>query len=299
MAYQSNIRKAFGLLYPTGRAWQYARGSEDRDAVQEYYTDGTGEVYTDGIGEPYYYEIEQFEATIGKRLIDAKLKAFDDAYAALLGVTNSILPDNDYFDEIDATKWEQTLRLLSNISDLEERKKRISQKLNYPNGVVERLNKDFIQEQLQAAGFNVYITENRFWNGTKYEVADPDDLGDQMVQYGLVEYGASEYGGTISGVNYTGIVANFVDEDLDNEFFTSETINPPQYGEIEYGASEYGGLTTTRLDRDIQLQASFFVGGSSFPSFVNIDINRKEEFRQLLLKLKPMHTLGFLYINYI
>lgn len=298
MAYQSDIRKTFGLLYPTGRAWQYARGSEDRDAVQEYYTDGTGEVYTDGIGEPYYYEIEQFEATIGKRLIDAKLKAFDDAYAALLGVTNSILPDNDDFDEIDAAKWEQTLRLLSNISDLEERKKRISQKLNYPNGVVERLNKDFIQEQLQAAGFNVYIIENRFWNGSEYEIIDPDTLTDKISQLGIGELGSVELGGTIAGVNYTGIIANFVDEDLDGNFFESEVINPPQLGEQKLGTFELGGLTSERLSREKQLQASFFVGGSSFPSFVNIDANRKDEFRQLLLKLKPMHTLGYLYINY-
>lgn len=298
MGYQSKIRKAYGLLFPTGRAWQFARGSEDRDAVQEYYTDGTGEVYTDGIGEPYYYEIERFDATTGKRLIDARLKAFDNAYASLLGVTDSILPDNDKFDENDATNWEQTLRILSNLTDLEERKKRISRQLFYPNGIVERLNKQFIQEQLQSVGFDVYIQENRFWNGTEYEVVDPDTLSDKVSQLGLGNLGNVELGGTIPGVNYTGIVANYVDEDLDNKFFDTEITNPPQLGENQLGTFELGGLTTTRLSREIQLQASFFIGGPSFPSFVNIDSNRKDEFRQLVLKLKPAHTLAFLYINY-
>jgi hypothetical protein len=52
MDYQSKIRKLYGLLFPTGRAWQYSRGSENREGLQENYFDGDTIDFTDGVGEP-------------------------------------------------------------------------------------------------------------------------------------------------------------------------------------------------------------------------------------------------------
>lgn len=298
MDYQSKIRKLFALLFPTGRAWQYLKGSEDREGIEDIFTDGFSNNFTDGYGIPFYSFLPQFTSTTSKRLTDAKLKSFDTAYEDTIGIQDSILPDNDNFDSVDADRWERVLQIPSNTTDLEIRKQRIARQLYYPSGVVERSNYEFIQEQIRAAGFDVYIVENRFWNGSEFEIIDPDTLATQDMESGLPESGVYESAGEIPGIDYTNIIANFIDESLDNGFFTAPVISPVESGVFESGTIESGGGGGISLDRDIQLQASFFIGGSSFPSIVDVDITRKDEFRQLILKLKPNHTLGFEYINY-
>lgn len=298
MDFQSRIRKSYSLLFPTGRAWQYVRGSEDREAITENYTDGVDDVFTDGVGQPFYYGEPKFNASDGKAFADTKLKIYDQAYEDAISVQYSILPDNDKFDETDASRWESVLGIPNTGQDLESRKQRISRQLNYPNGIVERSHYKFIEDQLRAAGFDVYIVENRFWNGSEFEVIDPVGVGTEDLQYGVGEYGESEYGGEIAGVDYTSIIANFIDENLDNVFFDAAITDLVQYGEEQYGEFQYGAGAES-LSRDKQLQATFFLGGSSFPSIVTVDAARKDELRQLVLKLKPTHTLCFEYINYI
>ena len=268
MAYQSSIRKTYSLLFPTGRAWQYTRASEDREGIVEPYTDGFGQIYTDGIGQPYTTNIAQFIATDGKRFTDAKLKAYDRAYADTKSILNTILPDNSEFDETDADRWEMTLLIEKNLSNLEERKQRILRRLTYPNNVLERSHYQFIENQIRAAGFDVYITENRFWNGMEYEIVDPDTIGTQQMELGLPELGVNELDGTIAGVDYTGIIANYIDDSIDNAFFTAPTTTPLELGDFELGDAELGEGGAIGLSREIQLQASFFIGGKSFPSIV-------------------------------
>lgn len=299
MDYQSKIRKLYALLFPTGRAWQYVRGSESREGLQENFTDGFGNVFTDGLSQHFYSFLAQFTSSIGKRLVDAKLKSFDTAYSDTLSILDSLLPDNENFDSVDADNWERVLQIQPNTTDLEIRKQRIARQLNYPSGIVERSHYEFIQEQIRAAGFDVYVTENRFWNGSEFEIVDPDIISTQDMESGLPESGVYEAAGEIAGTDYTSIIANFIDETIDNEFFNAPPLNPIEAGVFQSGEVESGGGGITSLDRDIQLQASFFIGGSSFPSIVDVDILRKEELRQLVLKLKPAHTLVFEYINYI
>lgn len=298
MTNEAKIRLLYAKLFPTGRAWQFVRGSEDREGLEEVFTDGLGITFTDGLGMPFGTLIPEFIAPTGKRLVDSKLKAFDQAYTDAIGIQNTTLPDNSEFDEQDATNWERALLLPSNITDLELRKQRIERQLYYPAGIVERSHYKFIEEQIRAAGFDVYIIENRFWNGSAFEIVDPDLIGTQDVELGIIELGNFELGGEIAGVNYTEIIANFVDSAEDANYFSAPPTNPLELGDLELGVSELGGGNAT-LPREKQLQASFFIGGSSFPSIVDVDINRKDEFRQLVLKLKPLQTLCFAYINYV
>jgi hypothetical protein len=43
----------------------------------------------------------------------------------------------------------------------------------------------------------------------------------------------------------------------------------------------------------------FFVGGATIGTSVDIPELRKNEFRELILTLKPAHTVAVLFINYI
>jgi hypothetical protein len=74
----------------------------------------------------------------------------------------------------------------------------------------------------------------------------------------------------MDGIYYNNLIANRIDESLDVTF-----------------------------DIGSNLRATFFVGGETLGTFADVDIQRKEEFRQLILKLKPVQSIGFLLINYI
>jgi len=84
-------------------------------------------------------------------------------------------------------------------------------------------------------------------------------------QYGLLQYGFSQYGPGVS----TALVANFVDTAKDSLFV---------------------------LPSD--LAATFFIGAEEFGVNADVSASREDEFRQLILTLKPAQTIGVLLINY-
>jgi len=47
------------------------------------------------------------------------------------------------------------------------------------------------------------------------------------------------------------------------------------------------------------LTSTFFIGGAVLGDFVNVDLLRRDEFRQLILKTKPVQTVGYLLVDYI
>jgi hypothetical protein len=289
------IKELNKQLYPTGRAWGYVHGSEQVDTEVINFVDGLGNNFVDGQGNAFVASFGA-EASPSKRLVNAFLKSYERCYADVFSILNQTVADNEGFDQIDAGNWERVYGLQNNNLNLEDRKSNILRRQSHPNGVAERGTAELIQSELQAAGFDVYVTENRFPDGAGgWEVVDPDALSATPYQYGIAEYGVAEYGGELVGLDYT-ICANHIEESLDENFFTQES-SLSQYGVAEYGVAEYE--TPTPEPRDTQLRATFFIGGSSFPSIVSVPLARKDEFRQLLLKLKPAQSVVFLYVNYI
>jgi hypothetical protein len=45
-------------------------------------------------------------------------------------------------------------------------------------------------------------------------------------------------------------------------------------------------------------RSTFYIAGSTITTFATLDIARKNEFRQLVLQLKPAQTVAFLFINF-
>lgn len=214
-------------LYPTGRAWFMPKG---------------------GIFEKLHEGLAFSEAR---------------AYAAVIGQLDIILPDNENFSVEDATRWEEALGLYINTSlSLTERKEAIIRKMNYPGDTPERQSRSYIESQLQAAGFDVYVHENRF-GSVPYTTYNPIPAIYGSPYYGLALYGSS-------GLSYT-LIANYIDESKDATY-------------------SIGGLDN--------LKQTFFIGGSTFGTSANVDSLRKNEFREMILKLKPAQMAGFLLINY-
>ncbi len=192
-------------------------------------------------------------------------------YNDIVSTLDCILPDNENFTIYDARDWEIRLGITPNeLMDLADRKLAILRKLNQPGLAPAKSNWRYLEKQLRAAGFDVYVHENRFDNyPTGYITMTPFQLtGDAsyMVspQYGDFQYGDVQYGGT-----FTKFVANHISELLDWQY----------------------NITN--------LRKTFYIGGLTAGDFANVPLIRKDEFRQLILTIKPTQTVGFLLINYV
>lgn len=193
-------------------------------------------------------------------------KSEDRAYSDALAIFDSTIPDNPNFSADDASMWEKRLGIVTANTDLETRKKAILQKLNYPGAAKARGSYLFLQKQLREAGFDVYVYENRFSDGVGgYVTQDPLALsGGISNQYGDFEYGEAQYGSFFSN-----LVANFIDENRDNNFNVGSN-----------------------------LRSTFFIGANPLGSSASVPLERKSEFRHLILRLKPTQTVAFLFVNY-
>lgn len=198
-------------------------------------------------------------------------KAYNDALAIL----NSILPDNEYFTEEDAGDWERRLGMIDSTGvPLATRKLAIKRKMNFPGSIKARQHYLYIQGQLRAAGFDVYVYENRFDDGmggyvTKSPVAIGGYGGIAATQHKTtIEHGQRQHGGS-----WGNFVVNNIEQADDLSFNVGSN-----------------------------LRSTFFIGGpalESYPgTYAYVPTMRKAEFRQLILKLKPVQTLAYLFIVY-
>lgn len=192
-------------------------------------------------------------------------------YNDAISILSDILPDNANFTSDDATDWERRLGLITNLStSLSDRKLAIKNKLNQPGVNPAKQNWRYLQEQLQNAGFNVYIFENRFGSAGAYMTKTPIEVSGDSSIITAYEHGEFEHGELEHGGDYNNKVANNIDESKDRSF--------------DFGSD---------------FRSTFFIGGTPVGTFANVPLSRRDEFRQLILKTKPTQTIAFLFIHYI
>jgi hypothetical protein len=203
---------------------------------------------------------------------------FGAIYKDALQIANDQLPDNADFDINDAHDWYRRLGIYDSGSvSLSDMKAAISQKMSFPLTPLNKQNYLFIQGELIKAGFDVYVHENRFDDGMGgFITKTPTTLLAALTIYygvanmGLIEFGQTNFNGMTGGVTKC---VNYLEEDKDNYFNVGNNY-----------------------------RSTFYIGGdfsSDMNLFTNVDINRKTEFRQLILKLKAQQLCGFLLINYV
>lgn len=220
------------LLFPTGRAFRISNNS-----VKE---------------------------KIEKGIIESEVRAHND----LLSILDTILPDNDNFTAEDATRWEERLGMIVNDQvALSDRKLAIKRKMNHPGDIIARQSRDYIESQLQLAGFDVYVHEN---------------LNEQ-------------YPNIIFGASISGIAVHSTDT------------QHMQTGMVHGSPYLWGDVVANSIDWEIDqyfdigsnLKCTFIICASTIGTFANVQNERREELRQLILKLKPTQTIAYLGINYI
>ncbi len=194
------------------------------------------------------------------------------AYLDAVSIKDSSLPDNSNFSADDASAWETRLGLITNpLVALADRKLAIQRKMNHPGTIRARQNYRYLQEQLRAAGFDVYVYENRFPDGFGgYTTKTPTVFSLLPFPTSFVEHGDFEHGDIQHG----------------NIYYGDKIVNA-----IENNGDKFFDLGTN-------LRSTFFIGGSTPGSWATVDVNREVEFRQLVLKIKPVQTIAFLLINF-
>jgi hypothetical protein len=188
----------------------------------------------------------------------------NDAYSDALSILDSLLPDNANFSEADATEWERRLGLLTDeTKTLAQRKELIEKKINHPGNIVARQHYLNLERELRAAGFDVYVHENLLG-------VSPDSILGTATTMKAVHRTGMQHGQVNHGEKYQTKVVNSELQSADNGFVVT---------------SNY--------------KMSFFIGGEILGEFADVDAARETEFRQLILKIKPAQTVGYLFINYI
>ncbi len=184
------------------------------------------------------------------------------AYLDATAILYSILPDNANFTVDDATDWERRLGLITNqATSLSDRKLAIIRKLNQPGINPAKGHYLNLERELQLAGFDVYVHEN-IPAVTPLAFSGINNL--VKIQHGQVQHGQSQHGFT-----YSNKIANYIDEAKDLAFSVGGTF-----------------------------KSSFFIS-DLYGGLANVPLSRKDEFRQLILKIKQVQSIGFLYINYV
>lgn len=194
-------------------------------------------------------------------------------------------------------RWEQCLGLLGE-GTTAEREQAVSRKLSDIGG----LKASDVERELQAAGFNLYVYENRFDPGTIDYTKFP-----------------STFGSAYFGSDYFSETRRYLS--INPYFFKDASPLPGQtFGSAFFGSKTFGysgagtgaelfargsyeddlllwsSLLTAPMER---YQYSFFIAGASWGDIADVDSDRRTELRRLIMEIKPMGMWAFGFINYI
>jgi len=216
-------------------------------------------------GRAFKGPVNGYLDTLNKALSISESVAWRDA----LSTFDSMLADNANFTVDDATDWERRLGLINGTGiDLEQRKLLILQQYNFPGTILARGYWLYVQQQLQAAGFDVYVYENRFYEMGNWITKSPIEiLGGGIAENQLAD---NQLGDAQLGGSYNQLVANSIEQSIDANFNVGSN-----------------------------LRSTFFIGGATLGAYAFVPQALERQFRQLILKLKPAQTVSYLFVVYI
>lgn len=255
-----NTSTQFGWNTPHGFGVPHKYPTVEGESLTDLFMGLINQLYP--TGRAFYIP----ENGIHQKLHEGINKSFSRLLQEAKLVIDKSLPDNDNFTEEHALFLEKKFGLFTGPAiTLEERKKAIARKMAYPSGIIERQSKNFIEDQLRLSGFDVYVYENGFEEDGNLVYKTPDEiiaLNSSLQQHGDFQHGSAQHGST----GYETIANTIVFE--------------------EYSVGQ-------------NLWSTFFISGSIISEGAEIPEDRKKEFIELILKLKPAHTVAFPIINYV
>lgn len=178
-----------------------------------------------------------------------------EVYNDSVGVLDSLMPDNDNFAEDDCKVWEKTLSI-SPATSLANRKASIYRKMQFPSNVKGRQHKNYLEYQLNQAGFICKI----------YEWPEVINYVTGTVHSLDTEHSAEVLHSSLIFPTFSQIVANFIEPEKEIPI----TID----------------LVTGK--------GTFWISGLTFDSPITIPSDRLAEFRHIILSIKPLQMVGII-----
>ena len=206
---------------------------------------------------------------ISRKLHEGLILSEERLYNDAISILDSILPDNNNFTEDDATAWERRLGLIISLDvPLSDRKRAIARKMQHPGTQKPRQHFLYVQEELRKAGFDVYVYENRFPDGSGgYETKTPQEVAISPIGF-EAQHGQFQHGQLQHGAVLVEKIVNSIDSFVDAPFDVGDN-----------------------------LKSTFFISSSTLGVNAIILESRMLEFRQLVLKLKPVQTVCFPFVS--
>lgn len=199
----------------------------------------------------------------------ALAKSEERAYNDAVSTMDSLMPDNPNFSLADAADWERRLGLITNLATpFADRKAAILRKMQAPGRNPAKGHYLYLERQLQLAGFPVYVYENlKPVYPSGYDFYNPADLNPLILTQS--QHGDKQHG------------------DVQSAYINQVIVNTlSNYDDVNFNIGN-------------SLAATFFIGGAPLGTYVNIPASREAEFRQLVLQLKQVQTVAYLFINFV
>lgn len=178
-----------------------------------------------------------------------------EVYNDTVGILDSLIPDNGNFSEDDCKVWEKTLSV-SPAANLADRKAAIYRKMQFPSNVKGRQHKNYLEYQLNQAGFICKVYE---WFDIAGLITSTDHSTETIHSAGTLH-------SVLVFPSFTQVVANFIEPEKEEPI----TLN----------------LTNAK--------SIFWISGLTFNSPITIPSDRIAEFRHIILTIKPLHSIGLI-----
>lgn len=289
----NDVRSMVMSLFPTGRAWDFMRGTKKIAGEAEYYVDGSGENYTDGAGN-HYISHGEINGDFNAAFFEIICNILKDESQKISNVLYQKFPDNPYFSIDDAANHERVLGIVPSIgATFDERKQVLLARMSNKRDDEFQGTREYLENVLRSSGFDVYVHENRFPSESV-----PAQVGTAMCGVDTIGGGViSDYPfeAIYPDASYDQICVNNIRSEDDADFFDS--VPGTQIGIAECGID----TLASDEENDIYnlLPYILFIGGAVYPAKADIPSARIRECRDLILKTKETHILTLLYINQI
>jgi uncharacterized protein YmfQ (DUF2313 family) len=178
------------------------------------------------------------------------------AFNDSLNIIEGLFSDNDNFLESDCERWENIFGIYSSVNDtLANRKLAIMRRMAFFSNVKGRQSKVYLQYALQLAGFDCYIFEYDYIKDKITTIAHANNTF----------HSNSSYLGSSVIPSHTGYIMNCVEQSEENDLVITND----------------------------NLKTMFWIAGADF-SYFEVPIEREIEFRNIVLRIKPLHTIAIL-----
>ena len=253
----------FGIKTPFGLKVPFKYPSVNLGSISNLFSDLASQLYP--TGRAWYMLKDSIMEKVHLALNMSFIRIIEDSKLTI----DSCFPDNINFSEDDCALWEYRFGMKTNLLlSVDVRREAILRRMARGKNIPARQHIKYLEYQLQSAGFDVYLYENEFIvDGTRI-FKRPQDILALMTDD--VQHAMSTQHGI--GVQHGGI--------------SSEVI-----------ANSYKRNELYSVD-DEYLWATFFIAGPTLGTAAEVPETRLEEFRELVLKLKPAHLIAFTFIDY-